>query len=340
MDKYSATYLLWTITISDTGSVSVYEGTQRCDNTKKTLRTIASSIGLTVNEKWSSQQLARRLIDRIHEKEQLEAAMNAAAAQSTPKEPEKFSDTAKRYLINALFWKSGYRIASCILWLAILSIVSIPFNMADRAAQADYKERMDYRSRCAEGDFTAAHNILSELHTEYTKALGFWRAHGYREDQVRTLQERYYTALAYVFGQEIALQFDDPTKKADDKTLIQMLLDIPVDGRPLPEGIHANKMFYNSKPAMNDEAIDHAVYQSWVRFYNDRCDQLLEKTLMNRDMALAEKIIKRYRPEVITHFDPDPQASGYNIATVTYDNSRQEKAKLRLAEMEEQTRQF
>lgn len=343
MNKYSASYLLWDIIISDSGSVSVYEMAKRCDNTKKALQTIAKSIGLTVEEKWTSRQLARRVIDRIHEMEQEEANSSSsgqsAAAEhqyTEPRkkpEPEKLSETLKRYLIGALFWKYGYRFAACVLWLVILNIVAIPFHIADNVSAKKYEEEMDYRSRCAEGNFTAAHDILAKLHTEYHEAFVYWRIHGFQNERALTLQERYRTAFTYIFGQEIAAMFADSANSKNDNAFIQLIVSIPVDGVPLKEGVQESGMFYNNDAGANAAAIDHVVYQSWVRFYNDRCEQLLDMALTYNDPQLAKKIIRLYKTEVETRYTPDTvRGDNYSIATVTYNNKRQEQALRRLAE--------
>lgn len=65
------------------------------------------------------------------------------------------------------------------------------------------------------------------------------------------------------------------------------------------------------------------VYQSWVLFYNDRCEQLLNLALANDDMELARKVAKLYKTEVDTHFEQDTvRGDGYSLAAVLYNDSR------------------
>lgn len=237
-------------------------------------------------------------------------------------------------LWQSLLWRRGYRIASVIVWLVVLALLSIPVERAEWAAEAAYEKRTDYRSRCAEGDFEGAHAILSEFYADYTDELGHWRANAYHASQARILQERYRSALAYIFGQETSAIYFDPEKGHDDNELIRLLVTIPTEGAPLAEGTHANGMFYNNDAAANPAAIDHVVYQSWVRFYNDRCDQLLDMALTNNDSLLARKIGRLYKTEIVTRFAPDSvRGYNYDIATVTYDDSRQAHAGRRIAEM-------
>ena len=90
--------------------------------------------------------------------------------------------------------------------------------------------------------------------------------------------------------------------------------------------------------AANPAAIDHVIYQSWVRFYNDRCDQLLDMALTNNDSLLARKVSRLYKTEIVTRFAPDTvRGPKYDIATVTYDDSRRANAARRIAEMHSST---
>lgn len=236
-------------------------------------------------------------------------------------------------LWKALLWRRGYRIASIVLWVVILGLISIPFERAQWADEDAYAERTNYRARCAADDYDGAHAILSEFYADYSNALGRWRTNGYKRDEARIAQERYRAALAYIFGQEAAAIYYDSTKKRDDNALIQLLVTIPTEGAPLSEGTHANGMFYNNDAGANAAAIDHVVYQSWVRFYNDRCEQLLDMALTYNDPQLAKKIIRLYKTEVETRYTPDTvRGDNYSIATVTYNNKRQEQALRRLAE--------
>ncbi|WP_274956972.1 hypothetical protein [Millionella massiliensis] len=210
----------------------------------------------------------------------------------------------------------------------------IPIERAEWAAEADYEERTDYRTRCAAGDYQGAHAILAEFYADYSKALGHWRTNGYNSSQARIQQERYRAALAYVFGQEAASIYYDSTTNRDANALIQLLVTIPTEGAPLNEGTHANGMFYNNDAAANAAAIDHVVYQSWVRFYNDRCDQLLDMALTNNDSELAQKVGNLYKTEIETRYTPDTvRGDNYAIATVTYSDSRKEQALHRISEL-------
>ena len=107
---------------------------------------------------------------------------------------------------------------------------------------------------------------------------------------------------------------------------------IPSEGAPLAEGSYGNGMFYDNDAAVgNSMAIDHVVYQSWVRFYNDRCEQLLDLALADNNKEFAKRVARLYKAEITTQFQRDTLLGDrYSIATVSYDTSRCEAAVLRV----------
>ena len=107
-----------------------------------------------------------------------------------------------------------------------------------------------------------------------------------------------------------------------------MLVEIPSEGSPLSEGEHGNGMFYaNDAGIEKPAAIDHVVYQTWVRFFNDRCDQVFDLAYSNGDMKLVKKVSKLYKTEIITSYKADTlKGNDYCIAIVKYDNSRRDEA--------------
>lgn len=187
--------------------------------------------------------------------------------------------------------------------------------------------KYDYQTPCLQGDFVAARAIQDQLYQEYSKALGRWRSGEWKDREARQAQEQYRSAVAYIFGQEASMIYLGEDAKKNEK-LIGMLVAIPIEGAPLQEGKHGNGMFYKNDAGIGvPMAIDHMVYQSWVRFYNDRCEQLLNLALANDDMELARKVAKLYKTEVDTHFEQDTvRGDGYSLATVLYNDSRRSMA--------------
>lgn len=230
-------------------------------------------------------------------------------------------------LLQILCFKKGYRVLSSVVYFLIFSLIMIPVDNANKKAYEEHKAKTDYHKCCVENDFAAAHEILSQFYTSYSRELGRWRSGEWCERDARQLQERYRSALAYIFGKEIVYEYTNGGENRDDK-LISLLVEIPTEGSPLSEGEHGNGMFYSNDAGVGEPAaIDHVVYQSWVRFFNDRCDQIFDLAYSNGDMELAEKISKLYKVEIITNYKADmSKGNDYCIAIVAYDNSRIEKA--------------
>lgn len=233
----------------------------------------------------------------------------------------------KKAILNILCFKKGYRVLSCVVYFLLLNLIMIPVEYASNKEYEEYKARTDYQKCCADNDFTAAHAILSEFYTEYTRQLGRWRGGEWCEREARQKQERYRSALAYIYGKELTYVY----AQSDDamaRKLISLLVAIPSEGTPLPEGEHGNGMFYENDAAIGEAAaIDHVVHQSWVRFFNDRCDQLFDLAYSTGDMELAKKVSKLYKAEINTNYKADTsKTDGYCIAVVSYDDSRRKQA--------------
>lgn len=228
--------------------------------------------------------------------------------------------------LNILCFRKGYRVLSCIVWFVLFVLVMIPLDNYNRAENAELREKYDYHKRCAEGDFAAAHAIKAKYYADYTSLLGKWRSGVWCDREARQYQERYRAALAYIFSQELSHVYATGSDNRDEK-LISLLVAIPSEGSPLTEGEHGNKIFYSNDAGINPMGIDHMVYQSWVRFFNDRCDQVFDIAYSNGNMELAKKVCRLYKTEVNTTFKPDTiNGSNYCIGTVTYDNSRRDAA--------------
>ena len=233
----------------------------------------------------------------------------------------------KETVLQILCFRKGYRVLSCMVYFLIFSLLMIPVDNANNKAYKEYKEKTDYQKCCAENDFAAAHAIQTEFYTEYSRQLGKWRSGEWCEREARQKQERYRSTLAYIFGKELVYEYTKEGDKRDDR-IISMLVEIPSEGSPLSEGEHGNGMFYANDAGVGEPAaIDHVVYQSWVRFFNDRCDQVFDLAYSNGDTVLVKKVSKLYKTEIITNYKADTlKGDDYCIAIVKYDNSRREKA--------------
>ncbi len=223
----------------------------------------------------------------------------------------------------SLIFKKGFRRAGLILWFIIMGIISSVYNLVTAESRETYAESMDYQAMCSNGEFEKAHLVKAKYYKAYSKELGKWRSGAWRDRQAREAQERYHATASYIFAKEVVAIYDK-SEADNNQKVISLLIAIPVDGAPLAEGEYGNGMFYNNDAAVSSPtAIDHVVYQSWVHFFNNCCDKVFDLALANDDLELANKACKLYKNEVATHFVADTIKGGdYNIAIVTYNNSR------------------
>lgn len=230
-----------------------------------------------------------------------------------------------RLAVNIMTWKKGYRPLSALAWLLIIVPILNYADSVDNTARDEYKKQTDYQKFCTEGDFDAAHNVLTGYYKKYMSAAATWKSNMYGDKNTYTQQARYRAAAEYIFGQEMKYVTE---QGGSDGDLIALLLAIPVEGVPLSEGEHGNGMFYNSAPAVYiPPAVDHVLYESWCRFYNDRCEQMLNWAIANDRASLARKVVGIFKEEVKTSFMQDEtKDKGYMTATVRYDDSRLRRA--------------
>lgn len=226
-----------------------------------------------------------------------------------------------RWIVNILIWRKGYRPLSALAWLLILVPILNYADRTDNTAREEYQKQTDYQKFCSEGDFDAAHHVLTGYYKKYMSAAAKWKSNMYGDKDTYTQQARYRAAAEYIFGQEMKYTAE---QGGSDGDLIALLLAIPVEGVPLGEGEHGNGMFYNNAPAAYaPPAVDHVLYESWCRFYNDRCEQMLNWAIANDREPLARKVAGIFREEVQTSFRQDEtKDKGYMTGIVRYDDSR------------------
>ena len=228
------------------------------------------------------------------------------------------------YLGNALLLNKGYRKVGIILWALIVCTLA---GTVDYLAQNDETSQPDYALLCTQGDFQGAHSVLDQYYAEYCNEYAAWCSGSWNATDARTAQEKYRAVAAYIFSHEItSVYYSDDENR--ENILISRLLSLPTEGTPLAEGIYGNGMFYANDAGVGEPlAIAHVTYQSWVAFYNDRCEQLLDLANANDDKEFAKKIAGLYKAEVVTKFEADTTRGGdYCIATVSYNPSRRDMA--------------
>ena len=237
------------------------------------------------------------------------------------------------YIGQGLLFKRGYRFAGFVFWIVILAVLSGISDYVSKDSRMAHRASMDYQAMCANGEFEKAHLVKAKYYKEYSSELGAWRSGAWRDRQARKAQEKYHATAAYIFAQEIVAVYNS-TDTNKSQSVINLLVAIPAEGAPLAEGEYGSGMFYNNDASITaPTAIDHMVYQSWVRFFNDCCDKVLDLALVNDDMTLANRVCKIYKKEVSTHFVADTIKGGdYKIATVKYNDLRINTAKQKVME--------
>lgn len=237
------------------------------------------------------------------------------------------------YIARSLVFRKGHRFIGVVLWIIIVGVLSDLSDYVTRDAHNAYNESLDYQTMCATGEFQKAHAVKVKYYKEYSSELGAWRSGAWRDRQARKAQEKYHATAAYIFAQEIVSVYNS-TDTNKSQSVINLLVAIPAEGAPLAEGEYGSGMFYNNDASITaPTAIDHMVYQSWVRFFNDCCDKVLDLALANDDMTLANRVCRIYKKEVSTHFVADTIKGGdYKIATVKYNDLRINTAKQKVME--------
>ena len=239
-----------------------------------------------------------------------------------------------QYIGNALLFNKGYRKAGIIFWILIFAIGGSVSNYLYYLEEDNYyreqeniEAQNDYVLFCSKGDFVSARKVQDKYYDDYCSEYAAWRGGKWNHEEARTAQKKYHSVAAYIFSQEIvSIYYGNDASR--ESALISRITAIPAEGAPLVEGRHGNGMFYDNDAGISESlAIDHVTYQSWVHFYNDRCEQVLDLALVNGDVELAKKVARLYKAEIITHFEPDTvRGQDYCIAIVSYDQSRREAA--------------
>lgn len=229
-----------------------------------------------------------------------------------------------RYIGNALLLNKGHRKAGILLWVLICGVLG---GTLDYISRNEGVSQPDYVFLCTQGDFEGARDVQDKYYADYCNEYAAWHGGGWNAQEARMAQEKYHSIAAYIFAQEIASIYYGE-EKSRDGDLISRLMSIPTEGAPLAEGCYGNGMFYANDAGVGEPlAIAHVTYQSWVSFYNDRCEQVLDLALANGNKEFARRIAGLYKSEVVTQFEPDTTRGGnYCIATVSYNASRREMA--------------
>lgn len=148
---------------------------------------------------------------------------------------------------------------------------------------SDGKVYTNYQEACRANDFEAALTFVDKLEQEAMERDEYNR---YIPDNV----ERYTSARDYVFNAEVQVLMDDGSQEASDR-IIFLLNSLPQKGKKLPEGHEGTdaRTSICDKSAYNK---DFAWYCETVYSYNEKCRQIMELCINQKNNYLAEKIVK------------------------------------------------
>ena len=181
---------------------------------------------------------------------------------------------------------------------------------------ADGTKYQNYQAVCRALDFEAAHEYLDILHNEYSTSIGKDPSHWDYSSEEANLRVTYFSAVDYIYTQEIAyissLDDFDPSDK-----LLFLIREFPFAGQCPSEGI-ANV----GAGGLNNsfEGRNITAYKNSVTLYTKICNAALDVALNRKDKKLAEKIISLLKPNIdITRgnglFFGDVQVDGVDITS-------------------------
>ena len=140
-----------------------------------------------------------------------------------------------------------------------------------------------YQEACRANDYEAAWTFVDELEQEAMERDKYDR---YIPDNV----ERYTSARDFVFNAEVQVLMDDGSQEASDR-IIFLLNSLPQKGKKLPEGHEGT----DARTSICDQSSfnkDFAWYCESIYSYNEKCRQILELCIIQKNKYLAEKIVK------------------------------------------------
>ena len=147
----------------------------------------------------------------------------------------------------------------------------------------DGQEYTSYQEACRAGDFEAALIFVDKLEQETVERDKYDR---YIPENI----ERYTSARDYVFYAEVQLLMADGSQEASDR-IIFLLNSLPQKGTKLPEGHEGT----DARTTICDGSSfnkDFAWFCETIYSYNDKCRQIMELCINQKNKYLAEKIVK------------------------------------------------
>ena len=163
-------------------------------------------------------------------------------------------------------------------YLVLVAIIGL--GVATLCSCSDGK---NYQEACRAGDFETALKIVDKLEQ---KSMELDKFKQYIPENV----ERYTAARDYVFNAEIQVLMSDGSEEASDR-IIFLLNSLPQKGKKLPEGYEGK----DAGTSICDKYLfskDFAWYCETIYSYNEKCRQIMELCINQKNKYLADKIVK------------------------------------------------
>ena len=141
-----------------------------------------------------------------------------------------------------------------------------------------------YQDACRNGDFEAALAFVDMYEQEAAKTNHHPQA--YITENV----ERYTSARDFVFNAEAQMLLADGSPEASDRVVF-LLNSLPIKGKKLPDGNTVSFISIDIRDGTGFNK-DFAWYCESIFSFNEKCRQIMELCVSQKNKYLAEKIVK------------------------------------------------
>ena len=162
---------------------------------------------------------------------------------------------------------------SCLVFIIGFCILCLVVQFDKKNAPGG-REYNNYKDACEALDFQAAYHYASDGMAEYPE--DYWDGGSVYQDN-----------FDYVFNAEITYLCGLKTKEADDR-IIHVLLELPSHGDAVDENVkYSGTPYYRAN-----------MYIEYIRKFNERCDIILEKAMLEGNKTVASKVLRLYKKDI------------------------------------------
>lgn len=176
-------------------------------------------------------------------------------------------------------------IATISIGLYFLTACSFKDNPKDiKVTGADGKTYSTYQEACRAGDFDAAWSFIDILDNMVSSNLDKYDR--YQQEYVSA----YINARDYVFNSEVQFLLSLGNDDASDR-IVYLLNSLPIKGKRLEEGHEGD----DARTSIVDGSLfdkNFAWFCESVNSFNNKCRQIMELCITQKNKYLAEKIIR------------------------------------------------